>query len=74
VSGSTSGSAPDTSDPADPHSSFRLEVTLSVGYRRRRALVGTKWEGPIVTLALAIGGVAVVVLFLLLIGRWFGQV
>lgn len=69
-----SGGAPDSSDPADPHSSFRLEITLSVGYHRRRALVGTRWEGPIVTLALAVGGVAVVVLFLLLVFRWTGVV
>jgi hypothetical protein len=56
----------------DPHSSFRLEITLSIGYERKRALLGTKWEGPIVTLALALGGIIVVLLFLWTIARWAG--
>lgn len=48
-----------------------LEIKLSVGYRRRRAVAGTRWEGPIITLLLAIGGITVVVLFLLMVTGWF---
>lgn len=54
----------------DPHSSFSLSITLSVGYQRKRAVIGTKWEGTIISVLLAVGGVTVVVLFLFLIARW----
>lgn len=60
----TSGSEPATSD--DPHSSFRLEISLSIGYQRKRALLGGEFEGHVVTLALLIGGI--VVAFLVVLG------
>lgn len=53
------------SKPPDPHSSFRLEITLSVGYQRRRALLGGELEGHIVTVVLLVGGAALVILVVL---------
>lgn len=47
----------------DPrHSSFRLEVTVSAGYERRRTTLGGVWEGRLVTLGLLLGGIALVLL------------
>jgi hypothetical protein len=42
-------------------------VTLSIGYQRKRAALGTRWEGPIVSILLAVGGIVVVVMFLYVI-------
>lgn len=41
----------------DTRSSFVLEITLSVGYKRRRAVLGGALEGHIVTFALLLGGI-----------------
>lgn len=51
---------PDADEPGRRHSSFRLEVTLSVGYQRRRAQVEGAWEGRVVTVGLLAAGVIVV--------------
>jgi len=48
----------------DPHSSFKLEIAVSVGYERKRALVSGKWEGPMVTTALLVCGI----IFVFLVG------
>lgn len=48
----------------DPHSSFKLKISLSIGYERKRAVLAGKWEGPIVSIVLAIGSVVVVLLFI----------
>lgn len=67
-------SSPDSLSPdssLDPHSSLTLTIQLSVGYQRKRARLGTRWEGPIVTVLFAIGGIIVVVLFLLMVTGWF---
>lgn len=69
MSQSLSGGEPDTSKAGDPHSSFRLEITLSIGYQRRRALIGGKWEGRLVTFGLLLGGIAVVVVWLLILSQ-----
>lgn len=46
-------------EPKDnARSNFRLEITLSIGYQRKRALMG-KIEGGITTLALLAAGIAV---------------
>jgi hypothetical protein len=42
-------------------SSFRLEISIAVGYRRRRALTG-KWESGVTTVALLAAGIVVVIL------------
>ena len=55
----------------DPHSSFSLSITLSVGYERKRAF-GTRLEGPIVSLALLAGGLLLVAAFVWLVARWSG--
>jgi hypothetical protein len=68
VSASTSGSEPG-SDPQDPHSSFRLEVTVAIGYQRRRTTLGGAVEGHAVTLMLLLGGIVAVVAILLLIAK-----
>ena len=47
-------------------SEFRLEISLAIGYQRRRARLATKLEANVVSIALLIGGTAVVLLFL-----WF---
>jgi hypothetical protein len=43
-------------------SRFRLEISIAVGYHRRRAAVGGKWEGPVVTVALLVAGIVLVLL------------
>jgi hypothetical protein len=48
-----------TESPEDPHSSFRLEISVAIGYQRRRATLGGAFEGHVVTLGLLIGGVAI---------------
>lgn len=53
----------------DPHSSFRLEITLSVGYSRRRSVLSGKWEAGLVTFGLLAGGIAVVLLWILLLSQ-----
>lgn len=60
-------SPPTSASSSDPHSSFRLEIALSIGYQRRRAVLGTKWEGTITTLILLLGSIAVVLWFLYLL-------
>lgn len=46
----------------DPHSTFRLEITLSVGYQRKRALVAGKLESGLTTAVLLVFG-TILVLF-----------
>ena len=53
--------SPDSSDDDHKNSSFRLEISIAVGYQRRRALVG-KWESGITTVALLAAGIVVVLL------------
>jgi hypothetical protein len=53
----------DEGDPRD--SSFRLEVSVSVGYQRKRAALGGAWEGHITTAVLLIGGTVLVLLVVL---------
>jgi len=53
-------------DPVPPRSSsFRLEISLAVGYTRERAghTVTGKWETTAVSVLLLIGGIALVTLF-----------
>lgn len=45
----------------DPQSSFRLEISIAIGYHRKRTLLGGKWEGHAVTVVLLLGGVIVVI-------------
>jgi hypothetical protein len=47
----------------DPHSSFNLTISLTVGYRRKRAFAG-KWESSLTSIGLLLGGLLVVLLFL----------
>ena len=57
----------DVLDPVPPRSSsFRLEITLAVGYTRERAghTVTGKWETTAVSILLLIGGIALVLLFI----------
>jgi hypothetical protein len=57
----------DVLDTVPPRtSSFRLEVTLSVGYTRERAghTVTGKWETTAVSVLLLVGGIALVLLFI----------
>jgi hypothetical protein len=50
-------------------SSFRVEITLSVGYDRKRSTLGGAFEGHAVTLMLLIGGTVLVFLVVDLIFR-----
>ena len=50
--------------PDDAKSDFRLEITIAVGYQRKRATVGGRWEGHLTTLVLLVAGVLVVLLIL----------
>ena len=47
----------------DPHSSFNLSITLSIGYQRKRARLAGKWEASITSIALLAGGIAIVAIF-----------
>ena len=49
----------ESSEDDDRESSFRLEISLAVGYQRRRTVLGGVWEGRIVTFALLLAGIAV---------------
>ena len=49
-------------DGSDRHSDFRLEISIAVGYQRKRAAVAGRWEGPLVTTALLVCGIIFVVL------------
>jgi hypothetical protein len=58
-----------TTDPIDDDehqrgSSFRLEISIAVGYQRKRALLAQKWEGTVVSVGLLLGGLIVVLLVL----------
>lgn len=44
------------------HSNFRLEISIAVGYQRKRTTMAGKWEGPLVTIGLLVVG-SIVVLF-----------
>jgi len=58
-------------DGADPrHSSFRLEVAISIGYQRRRTTLAGKWEGPLVTAVLLVASIAIVAFIVLQVFRW----
>jgi hypothetical protein len=48
----------------DRGSSFQLNITLSIGYDRKRANLAGKWEASITSILLLLGGIAVVMLFL----------
>lgn len=68
---SLSGSEP-VSEPEDKQerdSSFRLEISLAIGYQRRRATLGGVFEGHVVTVALLAGGIGVVAAFVFLLLR-----
>ena len=41
-------------------SSFRLEISLSIGYQRKRAAIEGKWEGRFITVLLLIAGIPLV--------------
>ena len=56
---------------ADPHSSFRLEVSIAVGYQRRRSLIAGKWEGPLTSISLLVGGILLVLLVVLRVLGWW---
>jgi hypothetical protein len=55
---SGSGSEPDK----ERESSFRLEISLAIGYQRRRATLGGAFEGHVVTVGLLVGGLVIAVL------------
>ena len=57
---------------ADPHSSFRLEITLAVGYQRKRTTLGGALEGHVVSIGLMVGGIVLIVLFVDFLFRLFG--
>ena len=48
-------------DQDQRESRFRLEISIAVGYQRRRALTG-KWESGVTTVALLAAGIVVVLL------------
>lgn len=50
------------SSAPERESSFRLEISLAIGYNRRRATLGGEFEGHAVTIGLLVGGVIVAVL------------
>ena len=54
------GLKPTSSEAGDLKSDFKIEITLSVGYQRKRAGIGGAWEGHFTTLVLLIAGVALV--------------
>jgi hypothetical protein len=57
------------SDDQDRHnSSFRLEISIAVGYQRRRAALAGKWESGLVTAVLL---AASIVLVLLVVWQFF---
>jgi hypothetical protein len=60
-----SGSGSEPEPAPDTQSSFRLEISLAIGYQRRRAVLGGAFEGHVVTLGLLIGGLVVAVLVVL---------
>lgn len=49
--------SPDSPEKDRLSSNFRLEISLAVGYQRKRAAVEGKWEGRFITLVLLIAGV-----------------
>lgn len=61
---------PPEDDGRPHHSSFRLEISLAIGYQRQRAAVSGKLEGGLVTFGLLVGSIAVVLLFLWAISQW----
>jgi hypothetical protein len=46
----------------DRTSNFRLEISIAVGYQRKRAGVSGRFEGPLVTGALLVAGIVLVFL------------
>lgn len=52
--------SPDSSD--ERASDFKLTIELSVGYQRRRSVLGGSLEGHAVTIGLLVGGLIVVCL------------
>jgi len=69
---SSSSSGEDRAEATDPHSSFKLEIAISVGYVRKRALVSGKLEGPLVTTALLVLGIVFVFLVVIQVFRLLG--
>jgi hypothetical protein len=53
---------PPHDDKPDPHSSFKLVISLEIGYERKRAVLGGAFESRVTTLVLLVGGVAVALL------------
>lgn len=49
----------------DQHSSFRVEITVAIGYQRKRATLGGVWEGHLVTIGLLLGSILVVLIVVL---------
>jgi hypothetical protein len=56
----TEKQAPPPDDGRD--SNFRLEISIAVGYQRRRTTMGGKLEGGLVTAALLLASIVVVLL------------
>jgi hypothetical protein len=56
------------SEPSSPEekatSSFQLNITLAIGYNRKRAELAGAWESNFTTIGLLVGGIIVVLLFL----------
>jgi hypothetical protein len=53
---------PDGSDGR--HSNFRLEISIAIGYQRKRTTMAGKLEGGLVTFALLLAGIATTLLIL----------
>lgn len=57
--------SPDSSEDEDGRvSNFKLEVAISIGYQRQRTTMAGKLEGPLISLGLLLGGIAVVLFIL----------
>ncbi len=41
-------------------SNFRLEISIAIGYQRKRTTMAGKLEGPLISLGLLLGGIALV--------------
>ena len=50
----SSGAAEPQPPEGDRDSHFRLEISLSIGYKRKRSTFETKWEGRFITAALTL--------------------
>ena len=66
--------SPDDEDGDKAQSSFRLEISLAIGYQRKRARLASKLEADVTSIMLMLGGAVVVVLFVWLVARWTGVI